>query len=163
MQVIRQERIAKAQGIGLLVLMAGVAASVHYWPSRTPEPPAAARVAVAANEPPRVIAAATPMARTSPVRRRVRPVVSLAAVPAVEQAPALPPLQPLRRLPGGALAMDVAVRATQLTPAPVRPAAVTQRAASQRKAGAVTRAAESTGKGLAVAFQKTGAALRRAF
>lgn len=153
MQGNREERLAKAKGLGILALMAGVALAVHVWPRPVPDPaPAAAADGVL-----RAQATAAPVRvdRVEPARRRLRAAaraerpVAPASIPK-PAAPARPGDSvgeaALASLPGSAVAL------------PSRPPAV-----HAKHPGAVTRAAQATGKGLAGAFKKTGAAFRRAF
>jgi hypothetical protein len=173
MQVIRRERLAKAKGLAMIGLMLLVAGTVHYWPR-------AGREAVAPRPDPPTVVGAAPAA-TAALRRAElqfrRPELQFVRVrpPAPESSTFTPdavPVAPLSALPGtssslpepSSVASFVPTLVPPLAPAPsalvieTRPVAPTQRPAS-----ALTVAAKATGKGLAVAFQKTGAAFRRVF
>jgi hypothetical protein len=183
MQVIRQERRAKAQGLGLIGLMLLVAASVHYWPAGeraepatsvepavvvTAAPPAAAVPASVAARP-----AQDALRRAELQFRRVRPSApqTVASGPRPMFKPDDLPLATLSGLPGTAAALPdrapaasfVPTLASPLAPAPSTVVETQPGGSPQRSGGALTVAAKATGKGLAVAFQKTGAAFRRVF
>ncbi len=150
MQVTREERAAKAKGLGILALMAAVALAVHVWPRPEPRATRAADVTLRAPAAPVAVVRAGPERR--PLRAPARVVRPAAAAPVPE--PSAIPARPgdsvgtvtLASLPGSAVALPS-------SPTTVR---ATDRAA-------VTRAAQATGKGLAGAFKKTGAAFRRVF
>lgn len=169
MQGNRDERTAKAEGVGILLLMAIVALVVHMWPRPAPGPvptpsPRPSELTITSAP------ASTPPSAPEPVRPRPRrgiPVRRAPSMPepAVEPAHDLPPLVPpppspdltaISHLPGN----DIDIR-------PAVPQSVTEPDAGSsgnaRHPGAMTRAATSTGKALAVAFRKTGAAVRRVF
>jgi hypothetical protein len=171
MQGIRDERIAKIEGIGILLLMAVVALVVNLWP--TPAAPRREPLSRDAG----VERASVPVRQTAPhpipaPPRRGAGHVAPAPAPQFEPAPALDPAAPAVRetlsppspspglmtmshLPG----TDVDIRPAHQGSATDPPAT----AEAARRQGAMTRAATTTGKALAVAFRKTGSAVRKVF
>jgi hypothetical protein len=184
-QGIRREEVAKAKGLGIIGLMLLVAGTVHYWPragrddvAPRPEP----AVVVSASQPAAVVVPAQPD-RAVPRRaelqfrppelqfrslRQIRP----EPAPAPVFQPDAPPIAALAGLPGTVSSLPEMSRSTSfvptlvpaLVPAPSDFVLETRPVAHpQEPARALTAAAKATGKGLAVAFQKTGAAFRKVF
>lgn len=151
MQVNRDERLAKAQGLSILGLMAVIALTVYFWPA--PPAPVVTSPRIMSGPPP-VAAAAPPVYRTpkrphTPARRPApaaparMQAITIGPPPALEVAPPLT-IEPIASVPGAQIA---------LSRVPEAPAST----------GAVTRAMQATGKSVAGAFRKTGGAFRRAF
>ena len=183
MQVIRQERRAKAQGLGLIVLMLLVAGTVHYWPAgERAEPATSVEPAIVVTAaPPAAVEPGFVAARPAPdALRRAELQFRLGRPPARQTVAAEPkprfkpddlPLATLSGLPGTPTDLPDRAPAASFDPTlapPLAPAPLTlvetQPVDSPARSGsALTVAAKATGKGLAVAFQKTGAAFRRVF
>jgi hypothetical protein len=178
MQVIRQEQLAKAKGFGMIGLMLLVAAAVHYWPGgeraglapRVEFATADAGTPAAAPVPaPTLAGRELRFRRVDPPLRRVRPPAPRTVVsqPKPVFKPEALPMETLSGLPGTPSHLPrpagfVPTLAPPLAPAPAVTVETRPVPAAQRS-GALAVAAKTTGKGIAVAFQKTGAAFRRVF
>jgi hypothetical protein len=182
MQGIRREEAAKAKGLGIIGLMLLVAGTVHYWPragrddvAPRPEP---AIVTSALPDAPGVVAPAVSrraelqFRRPEPQFRRPLRQVRPEPAPAPVFKPDAPPIAALAGLPGTLSSLPEPSRATSFVPtlvpalAPPPSALIVETqpvAHPQQPAGALIVAAKATGKGLAAAFQKTGAAFRKVF
>jgi hypothetical protein len=173
-QGIKDDQVAKAKGLGVIGLMFVVAATVHYWPrADRAEPVKGLEPAIVAAAPRAAAPSAVPSTRI-PERPFgvVRPPALRTGAP--EQIPAVRPdalpLVPLTSLPGAPSDRPEPLRTASFVPTlapplapPPAPIVETQPTRIAQSSGALTVAAKATGKGLAVAFQKTGAAFRRVF
>jgi hypothetical protein len=167
-QGIKDDQVAKAKGLGVIGLMFVVAATVHYWPR-------ADRAESVKGLEPAIVAALSAVPATHDPERPfgvVRPPALRTGAP--EQIPAVRPdalpLVPLTALPGAPSDRPEPLRTVSFVPTlapplapPPSPIVETQPTRTAQSSGALTVAAKATGKGLAVAFQKTGAAFRRVF